>query len=203
MPTETIERRVLTVGAEIRVQDVDGTPKIVGHAAVFNTLSEDLGGFREKIKRGAFRQSLADGADVRALINHNSDHVLGRVSAGTLKVWEGQNGLRVEIDPPDTVAANDLMTSIKRGDVTGMSFAFDTVTDEWSTNDEENIRELVQVNVHEVSPATFPAYLATDVALRSLEAWKAENQEETPAEEERETVPLSVLKAKQDLAEAE
>ena len=200
MPNETIERRVLTIGSEIRVEEGDGPPKIVGHAAVFNTLSEDLGGFRETIKRGAFKGSLADGADVRALINHNSDHVLGRISAGTLKVWEGANGLRVEIQPPDTQAANDLMTSIKRGDVTGMSFAFNTITDDWRTKDEESIRELKEVHLIEVSPVTFPAYPATDVALRSLKAWIDIHHEKFSTST---GVPISVLKAKQDLAEAE
>jgi len=90
-----------------------------------------MGGFVEIIKPGAFTKTL-DESDVRALLNHNSDQVLGRMSAGTLKLWEDDRGLRAEIHPPDTSAGRDAVALIKRGDLTGMSFGFRAVRDEKS-----------------------------------------------------------------------
>lgn len=145
---------------------------IVGHAAVFNRMSEDLGFFREKIEPGAFKQTLADKDDVRALFNHDPNNVLGRSTAGTLRLKEDDEGLRVEIDPPDTQLARDLMVSIDRGDVSQMSFGFETRKDEWDHSDKQNpVRTLVDVKLYDVSPVTFPAYPDTDVAARAWAAW--------------------------------
>ena len=116
-----IERRMVQA-ADLRVV-AEGPPRIVGHAALFDRLSEDLGGFRERIRPGAFAASLvAD--DVRALFNHDPNVILGRNRAGTLRITEDGRGLGIEIDPPDTQAARDLMVSIARGDVSQMSFGF-------------------------------------------------------------------------------
>ena len=153
--------------AELRVEQRDGeAPKIVGYAAVFNSLSENLGGFREMIKPGAFKKSLDN--DVRALIDHESGKVLGRSKAGTLRMEEDDNGLRVEIDPPDTTIARDLMESMRRGDIDQMSFGFFVKSDNWRKQDGENIRELEEVDLFDVSVVTFPAYPATSVHVRSL-----------------------------------
>ena len=105
---KNLERRYVR-GTEVRyLRGVDGgKDKIIGYAAVFNQLSEDLGGFREKIEPGAFA-SVLDG-DTRALKNHNSDYVLGRTTSGTLRLKEDKNGLKYEIIPPDTQWAKDLM----------------------------------------------------------------------------------------------
>lgn len=150
---------------ELRVSD-DGK-KIVGHAAVFNSLSVPMFGFREQIKPGAFKKTI-EKEDVRALQNHDPNFVLGRNKAGTLKLKEDSRGLHTEIDPPDTQFARDLMTSIKRGDVSQMSFGFRTVTDKWYTKDSETRRDLIEVKLFDVSPVTFPAYTATDVGVRSI-----------------------------------
>lgn len=168
---ETNERRSFAL-VELRVErdDDDEAVKITGHAAVFNKLSEDLGGFREKIAPGAFKDALD--ADVRALWNHDRSVVLGRTKSGTLRLKEDKVGLQVEIDPPDTQAARDLITLMERGDVDQMSFGFRTVDDVWEKVDGENIRTLKKVELIDVSPVTFPAYPQTDVAVRGFQEWQ-------------------------------
>lgn len=168
------------IASELRAEPgSDGKKKIVGYAAVFEELSEDLYGFREKIRVGAFSKTITE-ADVRALWNHNRDYVLGRTKSGTLRLQEDAHGLKIEIDPPDTQWARDLMVSIERGDVTQMSFGFETVRDEWEDiGHDEWIRTLVEVRLFDVSPVTFPAYLGTVVDLRgALEKAGVENVEE-------------------------
>lgn len=192
MPNKTnsqIEHRAFVID-ELRVQDDDGKIVIAGHAAVFNKLSDDLGGFREIIAPGAFKDSLKN-ADVRALFNHDPNIVLGRNKAGTLAVAEDKKGLAIEINPPDTQASRDLVVSMERGDVTEMSFGFRTIEDKWETKDGEDVRTLLKVDLFDVSPATFAAYPQTDVgvAKRSLDNWRAEQEarEDPPPEPEPET----------------
>ncbi len=145
----------------------DAAPVIRGHAAVFDQLSADLGGFRERIARGAFARSIME-SDVRALINHDETLILGRNLAGTLRLSEDSKGLAVEIDPPATSFAEDIAASIERGDITGMSFGFDTRDARWEELDGEWVRTLLDVKLWDVSVVTYPAYPQTDVALRSL-----------------------------------
>ena len=170
------ERR--TLHSEFRVeQREDGKKLIRGHAAVFN-VETDLGWFRERIAPGAFRESI-ETDDVRALFNHDSNFVLGRNKAGTLVMREDERGLYVEIDPPDTQAARDLVTSIERGDISQMSFGFQTIKDSWETeeNAAKDLRTLEKVKLWDVSPVTFPAYQETDVAVRSHDCWSQSKAE--------------------------
>ena len=104
------------IDATFEVRAAGGKTEIRGYAAVFEQLSGDLGGFREKIAPGAFAGGL--GADIRALWNHNPDHVLGRSSAGTLRLREDAKGLRVEIDPPASAAARGRSDARYRTSVT-------------------------------------------------------------------------------------
>lgn len=147
-------------------------PTITGHAAVFNVLSEDLGGFREVVLPTAFRRALRGDDDVRALLDHDSTKILGRLKAGTLKLRKDSEGLHVTIYPPDTTIANDAIKSIDRGDIDSMSFGFRTISDRWETKDGEEVRYLEEVELFDVSPVTYPAYIDTDVAIRSLRDWK-------------------------------
>jgi len=153
-------------------QRADGEGRrLVGYAAVFDSLSGDLGGFRERIERGAFSESIGSGADIRALWNHNDGQVLGRTSAGTLQVSEDERGLRVEIDPPDTQVGRDALISIQRGDVSQMSFAFRVSPDGQQFTESKDgsvIRTLRNVELFEVSPVTFPAYEETVIDRRSI-----------------------------------
>ncbi len=179
MSTTTTETRAIrTDVAELRVLDEGGKPKIVGYAAVFNSFSEDLGGFREIIRPGAFANALKENQDVRALVNHDPSLLLGRTKAGTLKLSEDTRGLRVEIYPPETTAGKDNVESIRRGDIDGMSFGFEVrgggKAQVWREENGKTIRELHDLNLFDVSPVTYPAYPATTVAVRSLEAWRKE-----------------------------
>lgn len=169
-----MERRELRLfpSVELRV-DGDDQPKIVGHAAVYGLLSEPLMGFREKIAPGAFTKTIQS-ADVRGLLNHDRNFVLGRTKAGTLRLSEDSKGLAMENDPPATQWAADLLVSMRRGDINQMSFAFYTIKDKWETTNGETIRTLEEVELLDVSVVTVAAYPQTDVAVRSLEAWKRE-----------------------------
>lgn len=141
-------------------------PKLAGHAALFNT-DADIGGYyTERILPGAFAETIGKD-DIRALFNHNPDYVLGRNKANTLSLSEDERGLAVEISPPDTQTARDLMVSIRRGDVNQMSFGFYTVDAEWKTENGRDIRVLKTLQLFDVSPVTFPAYTHTDVSVRS------------------------------------
>ena len=160
-------------GLEVRAAEDEPT-RLVGYAAMFGELSEDLGGFRERVAPGAFSKGLG-AADVRALFNHDETLILGRTKAKTLSIAEDERGLRVEVTPPDTQAARDVIESVRRGDVDQMSFGFRTIKDDWEEVDGELIRTLVEVRLFDVSPVVFPAYPQTDIAVRSMDAWKAES----------------------------
>ena len=165
-PNSKIEIRSFPI--ELRTDKVEGeSPKLVGHAALFDVLSEDLGGFKEKIRKGAFANSIKVD-DIRALFNHDSNYVLGRNTSGSLILAEDDLGLAIEIDPPDTQFAKDLMTLIGRGDISGMSFGFIVNVDEWDSTDKDNvIRTLIDISLWDVSPVTYPVYPTTDIGIKS------------------------------------
>jgi uncharacterized protein len=171
-----IERRTMAV--QLRVDNKGGSPVITGTAAVFNSLSEDLGGFREQIAPGAFRSAIMDGCDVRALFNHEPSMILGRTTAKTLRLLEIDAGLFFEVDMPDTTYAKDLMASLRRGDINQCSFGFrvDDGGDVWQKDGAGMWTRTINVvsRLYDVSPVTFPAYAQTDCALRSLEKVRAE-----------------------------
>jgi HK97 family phage prohead protease len=140
-----------------------------GYAAVYDSLSVNLGGFREKIDPGTFDTAIAED-DVRALFNHDRNHVLGRSKAGdgTMRLSSDDKGLLVEIDElPNTSTARDLVELLKRGDVDQMSFGFTTVRDRWEEDEDGRvIRTLEEVRLFDVSPVTFPAYPDTEAEAR-------------------------------------
>ena len=164
-----------TFDSEIRIERREQGALIVGHAAVFNLLSENLGGFREQILPGAFDAVLDD--DVRALFNHDSNWILGRNRAGTLRLKVDERGLVYEIDPPDTTAGRDVTVSLERGDVTQSSFGFRVAPsgDDWAEDRGGNIIRTIKkfARLFDVSPVTYPAYPDTDVAKRELRAYLA------------------------------
>lgn len=156
----------------------EGTPgTIVGYAAVFESPSEIYPGTTEVIAVGAFAESLSRGDDVRAFAQHDKAAILGRRSAETLRIEEDDTGLRVEIDLPDTTVAHDLAENLRLGNLDGMSFGFLPKQVEWTftdSEDEPDIRRLLEVDLIEVSVVTFAAYDSTTAALRCAEAVQAE-----------------------------
>lgn len=140
---------------------------LVGYAAVFDAPSEPMP-FTEFVRRGAFAKTLNDGADVRLLVDHVGVP-LARTKSGTLLLEEDDRGLRVEasLDPmnPD---AQRVLSAMRRGDLSQMSFAFKAVKD--SFNADRSVRELKEVKLFDVSVVTYPAYEDTIVSLRSRQS---------------------------------
>jgi HK97 family phage prohead protease len=148
---------------DVDVASLDTRGKTVhGYAAVYDVLSEDLGGYREKVAAGAFSGVLD--ADVRALLNHDPNEVLGRTRSGTLRLFDEPKGLRFELDLPDSPLGENMRSAISRGDIDGASFRFDVGTEAW----DGDIRTVKTVKaLHDVTLATFPAYPAASVELRT------------------------------------
>lgn len=169
MENENNQQEIRTFHAELRA---DGdTAAIEGYAAVYNSVSEDLGGWKEVIEPGFFRDVLSN--DVRALFNHDNNYVLGRTRSKTLELKDEEEGLRANMKAPDTQWANDLRTSMKRGDIDQMSFAFRVKSGGavWEERpDGTFLRRLLPggaERLYDVSVVTFPAYPQTSAFARS------------------------------------
>jgi HK97 family phage prohead protease len=167
------EVRCLMSGVELRAPSGGKGPGMVtGYAAVFNRFSEGIAYFREKIAPGAFSEAIVKD-DVRALVNHDPNQLIGRNTSKTLRLAEDYFGLKVEIDLPDTGVGRDTAESIRAGNMDGMSFAFTTDVDEWDYSGDVPVRTLVKVKqLYDVGPVTYPAYLDTSAAMRSLDRSK-------------------------------
>ena len=131
--------RVAPQKFEVR-KNADGSRSLSGWAATFGDLSEPLSGFREKIQRGAFKQSLKNN-DVLCLYSHNDSQVLGRVSSGTLEIGEDSKGLKFTCKLPDTSTARDLIALLESGDLSQMSFGF-------SVNPDGDTWEQIRRGIH-------------------------------------------------------
>ena len=151
--------------AEIRVDSSNGAPKIIGYAAVFDVWTDIGGLFKERVKQGAFAKTIKE-SDIRALMNHDENRVLGRNKANTLSLHEDKKGLAVEIDPVQSQWADDLMKSMRRGDIDQMSFGF--LVNKHELDYERDERTLVDVTLFDVSVVTYPAYPTTTAEVRSL-----------------------------------
>jgi HK97 family phage prohead protease len=158
-------KQIAYTNLELRaLDDSEDGWTVSGYAAVFDSPSEPMP-FTEYVKRGAFRKTIKDGADVRLLIDHTGVP-LARTKSGTLKLREDEKGLYMEarLDPnnPDAVK---MRSALMRGDVSQMSFAFETIKDSW--NKDRTVRELREVKLHDVSIVTYPAYEETSAEIRN------------------------------------
>jgi HK97 family phage prohead protease len=163
------------VDAEVRAETTEaGRPMIRGVALRYGSpsvrMSDSKGRpFTEKFAAGAFSRALATGADVRALVNHDRNLILGRSTAGTLRLKDDGDALRFELDPPDTEIARHYVEAVRRGDMSGMSFRFYKRSDEWSGAGEGTVRTVTEADIDDVSIVTYPAYPDTEAATRSLD----------------------------------
>ena len=158
---------------ELRQEGEDNI--VVGYGSVFNTLSNELGGFREIIAEGAFDGRLND--DVRFLINHDG-LPLARTTNGTLRLTTDERGLKYEAQVANTSIGRDLIELMRNGTINQSSFAFVVEDDSWEVRDGVNVRTINKVSrLYDVSAVTYPAYEEASVALRSMEAWQKEEEE--------------------------
>ncbi|MGW6566448.1 HK97 family phage prohead protease [Streptomyces sp. NPDC054975] len=179
---KTTERRSLSLAAAGLQVRADGDARgFAGHAAVFNSrtaIGNPLSwGFYEEIAPGAFTKTISEG-DARMLVDHDTRMVVSRVSAGSLRLAQDQVGLAVDADLDARLSyVGDLIVNLDNRNITGMSFGFRVVKDEWEplpveTVDgntvETELRIIREVQLFEVSAVTFPAYEDTDAGLRSV-----------------------------------
>jgi HK97 family phage prohead protease len=180
-----MERRFTSPAKLPIVLEQRGTdpPMICGYAAVFydgtpDTQYQLYDDLVERIMPTAFDRACRED-DCRALFNHNSDFILGRCVAGTLRLAVDGKGLRYEIQVPDTQWGKDVTASIKRGDVSDSSFAFQPRKQTW-VKGKPTVREINDCQLYDVGPVTYPAYAGTTTGVRSMgdaeEARKALNQ---------------------------
>ena len=209
-----LERRCLDFNelpeCELTLEErANGTQVLTGYAAVYNRFSLPLreGGsaFREVIRPGAFDKILTrqrGKQDVVALLNHDSNMILGRTSSGTLELSSDEKGLRYTVSPPDTQVGRDTLELVRRRDLRGSSFAF-AVTEagqNWSSDDQGAVREIRDVSLlADVSVVLTPAYPASSVAVaqRSYEAWLASHDTT-----EDQAAPLAERSALRGVAQA-
>lgn len=144
---------------------------LTGYAAVFNSEAV-LGDFSEVIRHGAFAKSLATGSNIRALYHHQGDALLGTTRGGSLQLREDAKGLAFELALPDTSHGKDLAILVGRGDVAGCSFGFRVAPggDRWERRGSDLLRELLDVDLVEITLTSDPAYQDTTVAMRSRSA---------------------------------
>jgi len=161
--------------SEFRAESEGEKNFISGYASVYDQPTDKLF-FREVVKPGAFTRALQEKQDVRALFNHDPSAILGRSTAGTLSLSEDKKGLKFRVEMPDTTYGRDVMTSIKRGDISQCSFGFRAVKQAWVTSQDPNdaaktisTRELRDVDLGDVSPVTYPAYDGTSVGKSRAE----------------------------------
>ena len=178
------ERRYLSIADDdstctLFVEERDGeTPKIRGIAPPWDSLSVDLGGFREKFSATAFDKVLSKRKlDVPMLWNHDDSRPLARTTNGTLKIEKSDKGLAFEADPVATPTAAEVLTLIRSKTIFGSSFAFTVGAkgETWVEDERGNVtRTITEASgLYDVSPVTRAAYPNSSVGLRSLTAWKA------------------------------
>ena len=172
--TRTLERRTgKAQPIELRAGRSGSPGALAGYAIVYDSLSQNLGGFVERVMPGAVDKSLADGVRVLARYNHDDNFLLGATDSGTVRLESDGIGLRYEVDLPDTTAGRDVAALAKRGDLRHSSFAFYVPPggEDWGfTMGDYPLRSLTAIQLVDVAPVNTPAYLDTTAAMRSLAA---------------------------------
>lgn len=203
-----IEKRYLPVEqSELRFESVEGSEqRLAGYAFKTNSLSqlmqhEKYGLFREVLRPGVVTRALANKPDVKLNIDHDNGRIIARTTAGNLRLSEDAVGLSIDASLPNTTKANDLKEDVRVGNITSMSFAFTVAPDgeRWRREGDIHIRELLDINLFDVSCVVDPAYLstevglrseATEVAYRSFEAYMETREEAEPVVEAPVVAPV-------------
>jgi HK97 family phage prohead protease len=157
------EVRTNSVDFEVRAEG-DGMT-FTGYASVFNSPSEDLGGFIEYVAPGAFRRSLQSRNEVKLLWNHDAGEPLASLRGGSMQLVEDEVGLKVTATLPQTSRGKDVAELLRLKTIDSMSFGFNVIKDTWSRDGQT--RTLDSVRLFEVSIVSFPAYEATTATVRS------------------------------------
>jgi uncharacterized protein len=167
--SDDVERRVLSDSVELRFDPEAQTANIVGYSPIFNSLSVDLGGFREKVAPGATKKTIRE-QDIPLLINHDG-LPLASSGSGTMTMREDDRGLRWEatLDRADPDVQR-LIPKMRRGDLSKTSFAFEIVKVTWDETQKPPVRTLQEIRLYDVSVVSRPAYPQSEVKLRSLMA---------------------------------
>jgi HK97 family phage prohead protease len=155
---------------EFRSELHEAENRMSGHASVFRSLAQ-IGNHWERLHEDAFDGALARPDDVRFLLNHNPDNLLGRTTSGTLELAKDGSGIAVRSELPNTTVGNDVRELIRRGDLTGMSFGMRPTSHEIGrAPDGLLLRTITNLELYDVSLATYPAYKdANDVVLRTVD----------------------------------
>jgi uncharacterized protein len=159
------EVRINSTDIEVRAEG-DGMT-FTGYASVFNSPSEDLGGFVEYVAPGAFKRSLQSRNEVKLLWNHDSGEPLASLRGGTMQLVEDSRGLKVTAQLPNTTRGRDIAELLRTKVIDSMSFGFNVIRDSWSSDGKT--RTLESVRLFEVSVVSFPAYPSTVAQVRSAQ----------------------------------
>lgn len=165
--TRLKDMQVRNITTNLETREVEEGKFLEGYFVVFNKETELFEGAYEEIDPLAFNKTLDN--DIRALINHDTTLVLGRNKSDTLKLKADEKGLwgRVEINKNDTDAMN-IYQRVKRGDVSGNSFGFNILNEETDYREDGTVKWTIkEIDLHEVSITTFPAYEDTSIQARS------------------------------------
>lgn len=171
---------------ELRAIGQGNEPSVSGYAAMFNSLSSDLGGFREKILPGAFSNCLREGQDTKCLRDHDPTQILGRVKNKTLFLEETERGLKFRCLLPDTSCGRDTFELVRNGTLSDCSFAFSIGDDSWSEEsdpEDKSVRFQCRTirsikNLWDTSIVTNPAYASTSVSADSLDSVFEDDEDE-------------------------
>ena len=206
MPNEErTESRVTNQTIEIRASEGNPT-QLIGYGAVFYNPADEgtqyqiADDYIERIAPGAFAEAIVND-DVRGLFNHDSNNLLGRTTASTMRLMEDAKGLRYEIDVPDTQLGQDLLKLAERGDLSGSSFSFIPVKQSYEKSDGMVIRTIQKVKLFDVGPVTFPAYEATTTEARAqakeiINSRKAEEMKQRRTKVRKGLMKLAIEKVK-------
>lgn len=173
-----MEKEIRSINTEVRA--IEDSRIIEGYALVFNSLSEDLGGFREKILPEAM-DGMIEKSDILALLNHSKDRGVlarSRYGKGSLALEIDEVGLKYRFEAPHTALGDEVLEYLRRGDITSSSFAFVLEEDEWTKQDDGSYLRTIKKfrRLYDVSPVFEPAYAATSACKRFAEIQEEERK---------------------------